>query len=70
MKLQRLLVVLLILLSLIPIAYMNQWLQRVIQPRQSFIQLMLYVLASLILVFVYTFLLVWIITYLFPKAKG
>jgi hypothetical protein len=70
MKLQRLLVVLLILLSLIPIAYMNQWLQRVIQPRRSFIQLMLYVLASLILVFVYTFLLVWIITYLFPKAKG
>ena len=70
MKLQRLLVVLLILLSLIPIAYMNQWLQRVIQPRRSFIQLMLYVLASLILVFVYTFLFVWIITYLFPKAKG
>jgi hypothetical protein len=70
MKLQRLLVVLLILLSLIPIAYMNQWLQRVIQPRRSFIQLMLYVLASLILVFVYSFLLVWIITYLFPKAKG
>jgi hypothetical protein len=70
MKLQRLLVVLLILLSLIPIAYMNQWLQRVIQPRRSFIQLMFYVLASLILVFVYTFLLVWIITYLFPKAKG
>jgi len=70
MKLQRLLVVLLILLSLIPIAYMNQWLQRVIQPRRSFIQLMLYVLASLVLVFVYTFLLVWIITYLFPKAKG
>jgi hypothetical protein len=70
MKLQRLLIVLLILLSLIPIAYMNQWLQRVIQPRRSFIQLMLYVLASLVLVFVYTFLLVWIITYLFPKAKG
>jgi hypothetical protein len=70
MKLQRLLVVLLILLSLIPIAYMNQWLQRVIQPRRSFIQLMLYILASLILVFVYSFLLVWIITYLFPKAKG
>jgi len=70
MKLQRLLIVLLILLSLIPIAYMNQWLQRIIQPRRSFIQLMLYVLASLILVFVYTFLLVWIITYLFPKAKG
>jgi hypothetical protein len=70
MKLQRLLIVLLILLSLIPIAYMNQWLQRIIQPRRSFIQLMLYVLASLILVFVYTFLLVWIITHLFPKAKG
>jgi len=70
MKLQRLLILVIILLSLLPAFYVNQWLQKLIQPRRSFGQLLLYILACFALVFVYTFLLVWIITQVFPQTKG
>lgn len=70
MKLQRLLILVIILLSLIPAWYINGWLQKVIQPRRSFGHFLLYLLASLVLVFVYTFLVVTIISWVFPRAKG
>jgi len=69
MRLQRLLILLIILASLIPAFYVNHWLQKLIQPRRSFGQLLLYMLACLALVFLYTFLLVWIIGQVFPLAK-
>jgi hypothetical protein len=70
MRWQRLLILAIILLSLIPAYYVNQWLQRTIQPRRSFIHLLLYILTCFAFVFGYTFLLVWIITQVFPQAKG
>jgi hypothetical protein len=70
MRLQRLLILLLILASLIPAYYINLQLQRLIQPRRSFGQLILYFIACLVFVFGYTYLLVWIITQVFPQAKG
>lgn len=69
MRWQRLLILLIILASIIPAFYVNQWLQQWIQPRRSFGQLLLYILAGFALVFVYTFLLVWIITQVFPQTK-
>jgi hypothetical protein len=66
MKLKTLAILFMILASLIPIYYINQLLQRIIQPRKSFLGLMLYMLTGLALVFVYTFLLVFIIEKLFP----
>lgn len=59
-----------ILLSLIPAWYINAWLQKVIKPRQSFGQFLLYMVASLVLVFAYTFLVVTIISWVFPRVKG
>ncbi|HYH14125.1 MAG TPA: hypothetical protein VD794_02830 [Flavisolibacter sp.] len=70
MRLQRLLILAFILLSIIPAYYINGWLQKVIQPRRSFGQLLLYILACFAFVFTYTFLLVWIIRQVFPQAKG
>jgi fatty-acid desaturase len=70
MRWQRLLILVIILLSLIPAFYANQWLQRYIQPRRSFGQLLLYILACFALVFGYTFLLVWIIAQVFLQTKG
>ena len=67
---QRLLVLLLILISLIPVYYINVWLQRLVRPRKSFAQLLLYILTCFALVFVYTFLLVFLILRLFPATKG
>ena len=70
MRLQRLLILLIIVISLILAYYINQLLQRLIQPRRSFGQLLLYILACFAFVFAYTYLLVWIITQVFPQAKG
>lgn len=61
---------LVIALSLIPAWYINRWLQKIIQPRRSFLQLMLYFIVCLALVFIYTFLVVTLIFKLFPVAKG
>jgi len=69
MNWQRLLIILIILLSLLPVAYLNQQLQKLIQPRRSFLQLILYFLAGFAIVFIYTFLLVWIITKVFPQTN-
>ncbi|WP_148661147.1 hypothetical protein [Flavisolibacter tropicus] len=66
---KRLLILVIILLALIPAFYVNRWLQQIIQPRRSFVQLMLYILTCFAFVFVYTFLLVWIITQVFPQAN-
>jgi hypothetical protein len=63
----RSLVILLILVgSVAPAYYINNYLQRIIAPRQSFTRLLLYLLSGFVLVFVYTFLVIWIISRLFP----
>jgi len=69
MKLQKLLILLIIAASLIPAYYLNAWLQNLVQPRKSLGQLMLYIVLCFALVFGYTFLLVAVITRIFP-AKG
>lgn len=69
-RMQRVLVMVFILLSLVPAYYLNAWLQKVIRPRQSFGRFMLYLVVSLALVFAYTFLVVTIISWVFPRVKG
>jgi hypothetical protein len=70
LKLQRILILVIILLSLIPAYYVHAWLQRVTQPRRSFGHFLLYLLACLAFVFAYTFVVVAIISRVFPPAKG
>jgi hypothetical protein len=62
-------VLLVIMLSLVPAFYLNRWLQQIIQPRKSFVRLLLYILTAFVLVFLYTFVIVWCIAKLFPIAK-
>jgi hypothetical protein len=69
-RIQRVLILVFILLSLLPVYYVNKWLQKVIQPRRSFGHFMLYLVACLVLVFAYTFLVVAIISWVFPPERG
>jgi len=46
--------------------FINQLLQKIIHPRQSFGRLMLYFLSVLISVFILSFLMVFVITKLYP----
>jgi hypothetical protein len=63
---QKILILLLILVSLIPVFFINKWLQALVIPRKSFARLILYFLVILELVFIYTYLLVIVIANLFP----
>ena len=66
MKIRSLLILLIILLSMLPAYYFNRYLQRVLQPRRSFGRFVLYLLSGLAMAFGYTFIVVWIISRLFP----
>lgn len=68
MKTRSLLILLLLLVSLIPLYFLQKLLQHSLQPRRSLGRLMLYLLTMLALVFGYTFLLVWLAGKLFPLA--
>lgn len=63
---RSLLIFLFLLLALVPAWFFNRWLQGVVQPRQSFLKLLLYLLIVLVFVAAYTFLLVWVVTKVFP----
>jgi len=59
-------VVSLIVVFMIASYFLNQWLQAVIKPRQSLSKLALYMFTVLVMVFVLSFLMVLIITWLYP----
>lgn len=67
---EKILVLLFLLISILPVFYLNKWLQKLVQPRKSFARLMLYFLVVLELVFVYTYLIVLLIAKFFPMQKG
>lgn len=68
MKWKSLFILLVIIVSLIPVYYFNKWIQKLIDPRRSLLRLFAYLLTGLMLVFVYTFIVVFIIRKLFPGA--
>ena len=68
MKLKALAILLIIIVSLIPVYFFNKNLQKIIKPRESLGRLFLYLLLGFVLIFVYTFLVVFIIKKLFPDA--
>ncbi|HET6995897.1 MAG TPA: hypothetical protein VFI06_12985 [Chitinophagaceae bacterium] len=67
-KFKSIVVLIIILVSIIPIYWLNVYLQRKIKPRQSFGRLFSYLLLSLLLIFAYTFLIVTVIGKLFAHA--
>jgi hypothetical protein len=66
MKIRALVIILILLLSLALAYYINRYLQQLIRPGQSFARLMVYLLSGFAFVFAYTFLVIWIISILFP----
>lgn len=67
MQLRSLLILLIILAALVPAWMFNRFLQKLIQPRRNFGLLLVYLLVILVFVAGYTFLLVWMITKIFPQ---
>lgn len=60
-------VVLLLIVAFMALAFLlNKWLQKIIQPAGSFRRLILYFLAVLVSVFIVSFLMVFVITKLYP----
>jgi hypothetical protein len=65
MKFRSLLIFGIILLSLIPVYYLNRWLQKVIEPRASAGRLFLFFFANFVLVIIYTIVIVGLVVSLF-----
>lgn len=68
MRLKALFILFLVLISLVPVYFVNKYLQKITRPKESFGRLFLYFFTGLILAFGYTFLLVLMIKWLFPGA--
>jgi hypothetical protein len=66
MKWRSLVIYFIIVIALIPAWLFNRYAQKLIQPRRSFAQLLTYLLVILLFVAGYTFLVVWLITIIFP----
>jgi hypothetical protein len=67
MKLRSLLILLSIILAMVPMFYLNRWLQRVIRPRESAGKFFLFIFAGFLMVVVYTILVVGLVVRLFGR---
>ncbi len=68
MKLKSMMIMGLILLSLLPLYLLYQWLQRKMDPRRSLSRFLSFTAVMFVVVFSYTFLLVFSIRLFFPGA--
>ena len=66
MKLRALLILLLLILAIVPIYYFNGWMRRVLKPRENAGRFFLFLLASFVMIVVYTMLVVGMIVRIFP----
>ncbi|HEX4375436.1 MAG TPA: hypothetical protein VHZ50_19175 [Puia sp.] len=69
MKFHSLIILTIIAISLFGAFYINRFLQKIIQPRKSFGQFIIYLISAFVIVFAYTFLLVWVVVHLFPVTN-
>jgi len=68
LNLKAFVILIIIIVSLFPVYMFNKFMQKKIRPRESMSRLFLYLLSGFALVFIYTFLLVFVIKKLFPGA--
>jgi hypothetical protein len=66
MKVRSLLIMLILLLALVPVFYLNRWLQGVLKPREGAGRFFLFLLVNFLLIIVYTILIVGIVLRVFP----
>lgn len=68
MKWKAIVILLMILVSLIPVYSLNKYLQKILRPRESLARLFSYLISGMLLVFLYTLFLVFVIRWIFPNA--
>ncbi len=66
MKFRSLLILSILVLALIPVYYLNRWLQRVVRPRDSAGRFFLFLFTNFLLVIVYTVLIVGLVLRVIP----
>jgi hypothetical protein len=67
MKLRSLLILLALILAMVPVFYLNGWLQRVLRPRENAGRFFLFLFANFVLIIVYTVLVVGVVVRLFGR---
>jgi hypothetical protein len=67
MRLRSLLILLVLILSMVPVYYLNRWLQRVMRPRENAGRFFLFLFANFVLIIVYTVLVVGVVVRLFGR---
>jgi hypothetical protein len=67
MKVRALLILLMLAAAMVPIYYINRWLQQLMKPRDNVGRLFLFMLANFLLIIVYTVLVVGLIVRLIPR---
>ncbi|MEQ1677805.1 MAG: hypothetical protein ABL876_13935 [Chitinophagaceae bacterium] len=68
MRFKAVIIVLLIILSLLPVYMLYKYLEKVMRPKESVLRFLGWMVAVLALIFVYTFLVVFVIQLVFPGA--
>jgi len=68
MKLKAIAILLIIILSLIPINWLYKYLEQKMKPRESSRNFFSWMMTILVIIFVYTFFVVFVIKILFPAA--
>ncbi|HEV9038538.1 MAG TPA: hypothetical protein VGQ51_18005 [Puia sp.] len=66
MRGRSLLILLLLVLALVPMYYVNRWLQLVMRPRENAGRFFLFLFANFVLIIVYTVFLVGLVVRIFP----
>ena len=67
MRLRSLLILLIIGLAMVPVYFLNRWLQRLMRPRESAGRFFLFIFSNLLLILVYTVLIVGLVVRLFGR---
>jgi hypothetical protein len=66
MRLRSLIILLLLVAVMVPVYYLNRWLNRVVRPRESAGRFFLFLFANFVLVIVYVVFVVGLIVEIFP----
>ena len=60
------LILLMMIVAVVPVVYINRWMKGVIRPKEGAGRLFLFILATFVMIIVYTMLVVGMIVRLFP----
>jgi hypothetical protein len=67
MRVRALLIWLIIVGAMVPLFFLNRWMQRTMRPRESAGRLFLFLFANFLLIVVYTGMIIGMIVRLFPR---